>query len=166
MESSEAGNEDFIELTTEIVSAYVSKNPIPAGQLPDLISSVHASLGGLLKPPEPAAPERPEPAVPVKKSITPDHLISLEDGGRYKSLKRHLAGRGLTPQQYRLKWGLPPDYPMVAPNYAARRSELAKAAGLGQQRRKGAGASVSPGVETPADQQIEAPKRGRRKKTA
>lgn len=163
MESHEAGDNHLIELTTEIVSAYVSKNPVPAGQLPDLISSVHASLGGLLKPPEPAVPERPEPAVPIKKSITPEHLISLEDGRRYKSLKRHLGGRGLTPQQYRQKWGLPPDYPMVAPNYAARRSELARAAGLGQQRRKGAGASVSLG-QMPADQPNEAPKRGRRKK--
>jgi predicted transcriptional regulator len=81
-------------------------------------------------------PEKPTPLMPIKKTITPDHLVSLEDGRRYKSLKRHLSGRGLTPADYRDKWGLPKDYPMVAPNYAKQRSELAKALGLGQQRRK------------------------------
>jgi len=99
--------------------------------------------------------EAPSPAVPVKKSITPDHLISLEDGKRYKSLRRHLSTRGLTPEQYREKWGLPRDYPMVAPNYSKQRSELAKSAGLGQMRRKAAEAPAQP-----------APAKGRRTKKA
>ncbi|MEJ1933955.1 MucR family transcriptional regulator [Nostoc sp. NIES-2111] len=107
--------------------------------LPDLISSVHASFKSATsgKSAE-AESEPPVPAVPVKKSITPDFLISLEDGRKYKTLKRHLSGLGLTPDEYRTKWGLKPDYPMVAPSYAARRSELAKASGLGQMRNKAA----------------------------
>jgi predicted transcriptional regulator len=131
--------EKLIELTADVVTAYVSNNAVPADQISGLISSVHASLSGIVAPPKAPAQEKPTPSVPIKKSVTPDYLISLEDGRRYKSLKRHLTGRGLTPQQYREKWGLPVDYPMVAPNYAKRRSELAKAAGLGQQRRKPAG---------------------------
>jgi predicted transcriptional regulator len=123
-----------VELTTDLVSAYVANNSVSASDLPKLISSVYAALTDLSAPvPAPEA-AKPAPAVPVKKSITPDYLISLEDGRRYKSLKRHLAGHGLTPAGYRIKWGLPADYPMVAPNYAARRSELARAAGLGRKR--------------------------------
>ena len=129
-----SASENLVELTAEIVSAYVSNNPIGAGTLPDVIASVHKSLTSLLAPPPPPAPERPAPAVPVKKSVTPDYIISLEDGRRYKSLKRHLNGRGLTPDQYRAKWGLPHDYPMVAANYAKQRSELARSMGLGRKR--------------------------------
>jgi len=127
---------NFIELSAEIVSAYVAKNSVQVSDLPILIQAVHGALlkiasGSVEKP-----VEAPSPVVPVKKSITPDYLISLEDGKRYKSLRRHLSTRGLTPEQYREKWGLPRDYPMVAPNYSKARSALAKSAGLGQARRK------------------------------
>jgi predicted transcriptional regulator len=122
------------ELTVELLAAYLTKNSVTAGELPDLIASVHGALSDLGKPQPPEVPQKPSPAVPIKKSITPDYLISLEDGRQYKSLRRHLAGRGLTPEQYRAKWGLPADYPVVAPNYAKQRSELAKAMGLGRKR--------------------------------
>jgi predicted transcriptional regulator len=128
---------DFIELTAEIVSAYVVKNSVPAGDLADLIGSVHAAVAALASPQPEPEPERAAPAVSIKKSITPEYLISLEDGKPYKSLTRHLKGRGMTAQQYRDKWGLPRDYPMTSPNYSQRRSELAKSLGLGQFRRKG-----------------------------
>ena len=129
---------NFIDLTANIVSAYLTNNPTPASEIPNLISQIHAALlrvsaGRLEAPSEPA-----KPAVPVKKSMTPDYLVCLEDGKRFKSLKRHLAAHGLTPEQYRSKWKLPSDYPMVPANYAAVRSELAKKIGLGQIRR-GAG---------------------------
>ncbi|ACL61310.1 MucR family transcriptional regulator [Methylobacterium nodulans] len=120
-----------IELVSDIVSAYVSNNSVPVGELAGLIRSVHDAVARLGAPAAPQ-PEKLVPPVPIKKTITPDYLISLEDGRRYRTLKRHLAGRGLTPEQYRAKWGLPPDYPMVAANYAAQRSELAKSIGLGQ----------------------------------
>ena len=122
-------------LTTEMVSAFVASNSVAPADLPGLIFSVHETFVGLLSPSPPKA-ATPVPAVPIKKSITPDHIISLEDGKPYKSLKRHLSGRGLTPAEYRAKWGLPSDYPMVSPNYAKARSEVAKSLGLGQQRRK------------------------------
>jgi predicted transcriptional regulator len=124
----------MIELTADIVAAYVGNNSIAAGSLPELLSSVYSALNGVLAPPAPPEPEKLVPAVPVKKSVTPDYLISLEDGRRYKSLKRHLGGRGLTPDQYRAKWGLSPEYPMVAANYAKQRSELARSMGLGRKR--------------------------------
>jgi predicted transcriptional regulator len=133
----EPAGKNFIDLTATIVSAYVSNNPMPASELPALISQIHAALlrvsTGRTEPPiEPA-----KPAVPVKKSMTADYLICLEDGKRFKSLKRHLRTQyGMTPEQYRDKWGLPPEYPMVAPNYAVARSQLAKKMGLGQQRRQ------------------------------
>ena len=133
----EPAGKNFIDLTTTIVSAYVSNNPMPASELPALISQIHAALlrvstGRTELPIEPA-----KPAVPVKKSMTADYLICLEDGKRFKSLKRHLRTQyGMTPEQYRDKWGLPADYPMVAPNYAVARSQLAKKMGLGQQRRR------------------------------
>jgi len=136
-----AGTPDFTALTAEVVSAYVANNSLRPADIPDLIASVHRALQGLSAPPQ-AEPEKREPPVPIRKSITPDFLISLEDGRRYKSLKRHLKGRGLTPEQYREKWGLPRDYPMVAPNYAKQRSELARAIGLGQIRRN---VAVAPG---------------------
>ena len=101
--------------------------------LPSVIASIHSALQNLGQPQEPVQ-EKLTPLMPIKKTITPEFLISLEDGKRYKSLKRHLSGRGLTPEQYRTKWGLPRDYPMTAPDYAAKRSELAKAAGLGRKR--------------------------------
>ncbi|MFG1347800.1 MucR family transcriptional regulator [Xanthobacter autotrophicus DSM 431] len=127
----------FIELATDIVSAYVSNNSVAAAELPALISDVYAALQrlstGAAEPP--AEPLRP--AVPVKKSVTPDFIICLEDGKKFKSLKRHLRTQyDMTPEQYREKWGLPADYPMVAPNYAAARSDLARQMGLGQQRRR------------------------------
>jgi predicted transcriptional regulator len=125
---------ELVALAAELVAAYVGNNVVQQSDLPQLIAAVHGSLRGLSSQGAPAQAERPAPPVPVKKSITPDYLISLEDGRRYKSLKRHLAGRGLTAEQYRQKWGLPGDYPMVAPNYAKQRSELAKAAGLGRKR--------------------------------
>jgi predicted transcriptional regulator len=127
----------FIELTAEIVSAYVSNNPVPAADMPGLINQVHTALTRVSAGQADAQPEPLKPAVSVKKSITPDHIVCLEDGKKFKSLKRHLRTQyNMTPEQYRDKWGLPPDYPMVAPNYAAARSQLAKQMGLGQQRRR------------------------------
>ncbi|WP_112663126.1 MucR family transcriptional regulator [Microvirga flavescens] len=128
---------NYIELAADIVSAYVSNNSVPSGDLPALISDVHSALlrvgGGTVEAPA----EAPKPAVPLKKSVTPDYIVCLEDGKKFKSLKRHLRTQyNMTPEQYREKWGLPVDYPMVAPNYAKARSELAKEMGLGQQRRK------------------------------
>lgn len=128
---------DLIALVGDIVSAYVSNNSVHASDLPHLIEVVHASLKTIVSPkPEPATPAQ-SPAVPIKKSITDDYLICLEDGKKFKSLKRHLfQAFGLTPEEYRSKWGLPRDYPMVAPGYAAKRSQLAKESGLGSDRRK------------------------------
>lgn len=121
-----------IELTADVVAAYVKNNPVPVSALPDLIASVAASLSGLVNGSAPAAAEPQKPAVPIKKSVTPDYIISLEDGRKFKSLKRHLmTSYGMTPDEYRAKWNLPSDYPMVAPSYAATRSEMAKAIGLG-----------------------------------
>src|SRR5271170_3067805 len=127
-----------VELAAEIVSAFVSYNPVPKSELPSLIELVHSAVERLEKGPESGPPqiEAKAPAVPIRKSITPDFLICLDDGKRFKSLRRHLAGLGLTPAQYREKWNLPSDYPMVAANYAAQRSALAKKIGLGQSRGK------------------------------
>jgi predicted transcriptional regulator len=126
-----------IELAAEIVAAFVSNNSLPMEGLPTLIHAMHTAIVKLAAGPEIAQPKVDEktPAVPARKSITPDYLICLDDGKRFKSLRRHLAGLGLTPEQYREKWNLPSDYPMVAPNYAAKRSALAKQIGLGQIRR-------------------------------
>jgi predicted transcriptional regulator len=123
--------------TSDIVSAYVSNNSVQTSELPALIAEVHASLASISSGGQ-QAPEQPlVPAVPVKKSVQPDYIVCLEDGKKFKSLKRHLrTSYDMTPGQYRQKWGLGPDYPMVAPNYAAARSELAKSMGLGQKRRK------------------------------
>ena len=134
---SEPGPKGFVDLTASIVSAYVSNNPTTASEIPALISQIHVALvrvsnSGLEPVPEPA-----KPAVSVKKSMTSDYLVCLEDGKRFKSLKRHLRTQyNMSPEQYREKWGLPADYPMVAPNYAVARSQLAKKMGLGQQRRR------------------------------
>src|SRR2546423_13550599 len=131
----EGAGKSFIDLTANIVSAYLSNNPTPASEIPNLIGQIHAALlrvstGRIDAPAEPA-----KPAVSVKKSMTPDYLICLEDGKRFKSLKRHLRTQyNMTPEQYRDKWSLPPDYPMVAPNYAVARSQLAKEMGLAKHR--------------------------------
>ena len=117
----------LIDMTTELVAAYVMKNHVRAAELPALISTVHASLAGMASGPEPVPePAKLVPPVSIKMSVTDDYLISLEDGRQYKSLKRHLTSCGLTPAEYRTKWGLPFDYPMTAPAYAAKRSALAK----------------------------------------
>ena len=128
---------NFIDLTATIVSAYLSHNPTPAAEIPGLISQIHAALVRVSTSRTEAPLEPSKPAVSVKKSMTPDYLVCLEDGKRFKSLKRHLRAQyNMTPEQYREKWGLPADYPMVAPNYAVARSQLAKQMGLGQQQRK------------------------------
>src|SRR3954452_14379729 len=125
-----ASSPDYPALTSDIVSAYVSHNSVPRADLTALIASVHAALAGMSNA---SAPQKPlAPPVPINKTIRPDYIISLEDGRQYRSLKRHLTARGLSPEQYRAKWGLRPDYPMVAPSYSKARSELARALGLGQ----------------------------------
>ncbi|GJE62060.1 MucR family transcriptional regulator [Methylobacterium trifolii] len=162
-EQAEAQPNNFIELAADLVTAYVSNNNVPVSELPSVIASVHAAVAGLANPTsaEPAGPEKPTPAQ-IKKSITPDALISFVDGKRYKTLKRHLTTNGMTFEEYRARYGLPSDYPSTSPAYSAQRSELARSLGLGQQRRKAA----SKAVET--DETIsEAPKpRGRPRKAA
>jgi len=129
--------QNVLGLTAQIVSAHVSNNSVPPDALPALIQEVYKTLSGVGK--EPAQPERPQPAVPVKKSVFPDHIICLEDGKKLKMLKRHLkTAYDMTPEQYRERWALPPDYPMVAPNYARHRSSLAKKIGLGTKPRAAA----------------------------
>ena len=131
MRDDNRSEEEILKLVTEIVSAYVSKNPVAAEDLPNVIKSVHATLGGFQSGETPI-PSR-TPAVPVKKSVTPDYIVCLEDGRKLKMLKRYLRAQyGLTPEAYRAKWNLPADYPMTAPNYAARRSAFAKEIGLGK----------------------------------
>ena len=121
-------------MAAEVVTAFVSNNPVPKGELPALIQTIHDALTRLSVGVENAAPkeEPKQPAVSIRKSVTPEYLVCLEDGRKFKSLKRHLGTHGLTPDKYRAKWNLPADYPTVAPNYAAARSALAKAIGLGQ----------------------------------
>ncbi|AWN42829.1 MucR family transcriptional regulator [Methylobacterium durans] len=146
---------DFVELAADIVSAYVSNNPLPVAELPALIASVHAALNGLMRGASQAAEAEVEKATPsqIRKSITPDVLISFIDGKPYKTLKRHLTTHGLDPHSYRQRFGLPSDYPLIAASYAAQRSELAKAIGLGR-----------PGTRAAEEEASEAPKgRGRRK---
>lgn len=128
---------EFVAWAADIVSAYVRNNSVQASDLPALIHAVHGALTRVGPAPVEAPAEPAKPVVSIKKSVTPDYIICLEDGKRFKSLKRHLrTSYNLSPEQYREKWGLPSDYPMVAPNYAAARSELAKASGLGNQRKK------------------------------
>lgn len=130
-------NDALIELAADIVSAYVSKNALPAAELTALIGEVYSALRRTAAGEAPQSTEPPKPAISVKKSITPEYIVCLEDGKKFKSLKRHLRTHyNLSPEQYREKWALPSDYPMVAPNYAEARSQLAKKMGLGQQRRK------------------------------
>ncbi len=134
---------ELLEMTADIVSAYVGNNTVSAEALPSLISSIHAALSGVSTGPVEPEPEPKEPAVPIRKSIAPDFLICLEDGRKFKSLKRHLRTKyDMSPEDYRAKWGLPKDSPMVAPNYAKARSELAKQMGLGQGGRKPARAAT------------------------
>jgi predicted transcriptional regulator len=134
---SEESKSNFLEHAAEIVAAYVSNNEVAPDQVAALIGSVHQALARLGQP-EAASDEKPArlTSAQIKKTITPDYLVSLEDGRRHQTLKRHLARLGLTPGAYREKWGLPSDYPMVAPGYSARRSELARSLGLGQKRKK------------------------------
>jgi predicted transcriptional regulator len=158
--SDSATSPNYIELSADIVSAYVSNNSVPATDLPSLIASVYAALTKTAEGQQEEPKAELVPAVSVRKSVTPDAIICLEDGKSFKSLKRHLRTTfDMTPEQYREKWGLPRDYPMVAPNYAKARSELAKTMGLGQQRRKG----KAP-VEAVANDA--APVKGRRSKKA
>src|SRR2546430_456924 len=124
---------EVIEMTADIVSAYVGNNSVSAADLPALIQSVHRAISGISSGAEAAEAAPKEPAVPIRRSITPDFLVCLEDGRKFKSLKRHLRTKyNMSPEDYRAKWGLAKDYPMVAPNYAKARSELAKQMGLGQ----------------------------------
>lgn len=134
-------DQELLRLSAEVVAAYLAQNSVPAGQIPELIRSVHGSISGLsggeATPAEVAPKEKLKPAVPVSKSIGDDYIVCLEDGKRLKMLKRYLRSRyDLSPEEYRRKWGLPPDYPMVAPAYAARRSDFAKSIGLGRGVRK------------------------------
>ena len=136
LETSPKNNDMLIELTADVVAAYVSNNPVPAGELPNLIADVHAALGRVGGGTEPPPADKHKPAVNPKRSVTDDYIVCLEDGKKFKSLKRHLMTHyGLTPDQYREKWGLDANYPMVAPNYAAARSQLAKKMGLGRKRK-------------------------------
>jgi len=133
--SPHATTDETRRLTVQIVSAHVAHNNVAQADLPALIAQIYGALSGLGKVTEPAGPARPEPAVSIRKSITPDYIVCLEDGKKLKMLKRHLASAyNMTPDQYRERWGLPADYPMVAPSYAAQRSQLAKTIGLGTRR--------------------------------
>ncbi|OAN50842.1 transcriptional regulator [Paramagnetospirillum marisnigri] len=131
--SDKADRDDLLRMVTDVVAAYVGKNPVSASQLPDLINTIYSSLSSLESGPAEAKSEAPKPAISVKKSVTADYIICLEDGKKLKMLKRHLRTTyNMTPDEYRAKWALPPDYPMVAPNYAAQRSDFAKKIGLGR----------------------------------
>ena len=135
MTESTGQNDLLAELTADVVSAYVSNNPVPASDLPALISEIHSALGKTIGGVVEEVQEKPRPAVNPKRSVTDDYIICLEDGQKFKSLKRHLMSHyGITPEEYREKWGLPADYPMVAPAYAAQRSKLAREMGLGRKR--------------------------------
>jgi predicted transcriptional regulator len=128
--------EEILRMAAEIVSAYVSRNALSSDQIPGLIKSVHASLARLQDGAVAMREAAPKPAVPIRRSITPDYIVCLEDGKQLKMLKRHLRTTyNMTPEEYRAKWGLPADYPMVAPNYAAQRSAFAKKIGLGRKGR-------------------------------
>lgn len=137
-ETMEQNGRDFlVELTAEVVAAYVSNNVVPTSDLPSLIADVHSALGHTKMTSEQPPAEKPKPAVPVRKSLHQDYIICLEDGQKFKSLKRHLMTHyGMTPEEYREKWDLPADYPMVAPAYAQARSRLAREMGLGQKRKR------------------------------
>jgi predicted transcriptional regulator len=158
----DAGSQpDFTELTADIVSAYVSKNSVRPADLPELISSIHSALRSAGGPAPTQEAAKPTPVVNPKKSVTPEYIISLFDGRRMKSMKRYLTGKGLTPQQYREMFDLPRDYPMVAPAYAQKRSELAKQMQLGKNRR---GATKAKAAATAEKVTAPAPKKRARKK--
>jgi predicted transcriptional regulator len=146
-EEGSLGPQDMLRLSTEVVASYVMNNSVSASALPELIRSVHTSLSSLGRPePAPAAAERPKPAVPIGRSVQNDYIVCLEDGKKLKMLKRYLRSRyNMTPDEYRRRWGLPPDYPMVAPAYATRRSEFAKQIGLGRGVRRSSAASGNGG---------------------
>jgi len=132
---SQIPSKSLMQMTTEIVTAFASNNAIESGELPKLIKSVHDTLSHLSQSPT-KRNKRPKPPVPISKSVTEDHIICLEDGRQLKMLKRYLKSRyDLTPEEYRERWNLPPDYPMVAPNYAKQRSEFAKEIGLGKSKK-------------------------------
>lgn len=132
-----ASSRDLLDLTTKIVSAHVGNNNVNANELPGLIQDVYRALSGMDAPVAQPKQDRPVPAVPIKKSILPDYIICLEDGRKLKMLKRHLKTTyNMTPEEYRERWGLPSDYPMVAPNYAEKRSSLAREIGLGKKTKK------------------------------
>jgi predicted transcriptional regulator len=140
---SKARGHDFLRMTTNVVAAYLRNNVLPGSQISEVIHAVYASLRTLEGGPREAGAEALKPAVPIRKSVTPDYLVCLEDGKKLKMLKRHLrSSYGLTPDQYRQKWGLPADYPMVAPNYAEQRSVFAKKIGLGHAGGRGAKRAV------------------------
>ncbi len=137
MNTNENNSSVLLELTADVVAAYVSNNPVQANDLPNLISEVHTALGRIGSVDKVAVQEKPKPAVNPKKSVQDDYIVCLEDGKKFKSLKRHLMSHyGLTPEAYREKWGLDPNYPMVAPSYAAARSKLAKKMGLGRKAKR------------------------------
>ncbi len=146
-------NTELLTLTADIAAAYVSNNTVQATDVPSVIQTIYRALAGVGSAAVAPAPEPQKPAVPIKKSITPDFLISLEDGKKYKSLKRHLRTQyNMSPEDYRAKWGLQKDYPMVAPNYAASRSALAKSMGLGR------GGAAKPAAKAKAPRTPRAPK--------
>lgn len=137
MNNDHGHGQDLLALTSEIVAAHVSNNTVAVNDLPQLIEQVYRTLANVGAEPQ-QAQEKPQPAVPIKKSVTPDYIVCLEDGKKLKMLKRHLkTDHDMTPEQYRERWGLAPDYPMVAPNYAKQRSQLAKDIGLGTRPRRG-----------------------------
>jgi predicted transcriptional regulator len=155
-------NQELLDFTADIVSAFVGNNAVRADDLPNIIATVHASLQSIGQPKPEASPAPVlTPAVPIKKSVTEDYLVCLDDGKKFKSLKRHLqTAYGMTPDDYRAKWGLPRDYPMVAPRYAAQRSALAKASGLGSLRTQVAAIEApapEPVAPAPANDSVSAP---------
>ena len=150
-------------LTADVVAAYVANNSVTGADLPSVIASVHWALQDLAAPKAPE-PEKPQPPISIRRSVTPEFIISLEDGKPYKSLRRHLTTRGLTPESYKAKWGLPADYLMMSAAYAKRRSELARTHGLGQMRRRTAGAEaiVVPEATATAPSNKASPAKGKR----
>jgi predicted transcriptional regulator len=167
IEDPAAGKAALLGQTTRIAAAYMANNRVAASDISALLHTVHSALVTLGQPNKAEAPAPLTPAVPVRRSVTPDYLVCLEDGKKLKMLKRHLRSTyGMTPDQYRAKWGLPADYPMVAPNYAAARSELAKQLGLGQKRRSEPVVEAQPEPVQAEPAPTKAPARGRRKKAA
>ena len=154
-----APQHDMMGLTTDIVTSYVSAHKMTPSDLTGLISEVHAALSSISNGKSEPEPQNREPAVPIKNSVKPDHIVCLEDGKKFKSLKRHLRSAfDLSPEEYRAKWGLRFDYPMVAPNYAAQRSELAKSMGLGNLRQKAKAAKSAPPAKGRARKKTKAAK--------